>query len=37
MITAHPACMAFLTDMRHCIEALDFAGIEALALAPHET
>ncbi|RKE26155.1 signal transduction histidine kinase [Paraburkholderia sp. BL23I1N1] len=37
MITAHPTCTAFLTDMRHCLEALDFAGIEALALAPHET
>lgn len=37
MINAHPACTAFLTEMRHCLEALDFAGIEALALAPHET
>ena len=37
MINAHPTCVAFLTDTRHCLEALDFAGIEALALAPHET
>lgn len=37
MIRIHPSCAAFLTEMRRCLEALDFAGIEALALAPHET
>lgn len=37
MIGRHPTCAAFLTDMRYRLEALDFAGIEALALAPHET
>ncbi|MFM0061096.1 sensor histidine kinase [Paraburkholderia phytofirmans] len=37
MINVHPACIAFLTDMRHSLEALDFSGIEAIALAPHET
>lgn len=37
MIDAHPTCAAFLTELRHCLEALDFAGLEALALAPHET
>jgi signal transduction histidine kinase len=37
MIRRHPTCAAFLTDMRYRLEALDFAGIEALALAPHET
>jgi len=36
MIRIHPSCAAFLTEMRHCLEALDFAGIEALALAPRE-
>ena len=37
MIRIHPSSAAFLTEMRHCLETLDFAGIEALALAPHET
>ncbi|ACD16795.1 integral membrane sensor signal transduction histidine kinase [Paraburkholderia phytofirmans PsJN] len=36
MTNAHPACVAFLTDMRHCLEALDFPAIEARALAPHK-
>ncbi|SDH87148.1 sensor histidine kinase [Paraburkholderia phenazinium] len=37
MLSIHPSCAAFLTEARHCLEALDFAGIEALALAPYET
>lgn len=37
MIRIHPSCATFLTEMRHCLEALDFASIEALALASHET
>jgi hypothetical protein len=37
MINAHPTCVAFLTDIRGSLEALDFAAIEARALAPHET
>jgi two-component system, sensor histidine kinase LadS len=36
MMRIHPSCAAFLTEMRHCLEALDFAGLEALALAPRE-
>jgi len=37
MLALHPSCAAFLTEVRHCVEALDFAGIEALALTPHDT
>lgn len=37
MLRIHPSCAAFLTEMRHCLETLDFAGAEALALAPYET
>lgn len=37
MIRIHPSGAAFLAEIRFCVEALDFAGIEALALAPHET
>lgn len=29
----HPACAAFLTELQRHVEALDFTGIEALALA----
>ena len=37
MLAIHPSCTAFLTEVRRCVEALDFPGAEALALAPHET
>ncbi|MGF6645971.1 hypothetical protein P3T24_005761 [Paraburkholderia sp. GAS33] len=37
MITIYPSCDAILTEMWHCLKPLDIAGIEALALAPHET
>ena len=37
MLVLHPSCAAFLTEVRHCVEALDFAGVEALALTPHDT
>jgi hypothetical protein len=36
MLAIHPSCTAFLTEVRRCVEALDFPGAEALALAPHE-
>jgi two-component system, sensor histidine kinase LadS len=37
LLEVHPSSVAFLTEVRRCLEALDFAGIEALALAPYET
>ncbi|WP_269764913.1 sensor histidine kinase [Burkholderia ubonensis] len=32
----HPAATAFLAEIRLSLDALDFSGIEALALAPHD-
>ncbi len=37
MIGVGPSYTAFLTEMQRRLEVLDFAGIEALALAPHGT
>ena len=37
MLALHPSCAAFLTEVRDCVDALDFASVEALALAPHES
>ncbi|TKC88802.1 histidine kinase [Trinickia terrae] len=34
MVRSHPSCDAFLAKLQLCVESLDFAGIEALALAP---
>lgn len=37
MITIYHSCDAILTEMWRCLKPLDIAGIEALALTPHET
>ena len=34
---AHPSSAAFLTEVRHWVDALDFAGISALALSSQGT
>lgn len=34
---AHPSSAAFLIEVRHCVDVLDFAGINALALSSQGT
>ena len=34
---AQPSSAAFLIEVRHCVDVLDFAGINALALSSQGT